>query len=135
MNATTKTFAVFSLSAAVGKMIIDSGESDQEKWRGQKLYEAGIHAAAVYPSHHLTENALVRIGNAVENLCNQTTPIERVLSMVLAALVDIRAFVQSDRHGYIDPLIKRVKCAMDYYSAQDDVHIAAYDQYIKWAES
>jgi len=133
MNATTKTFATFSLSAAVGQMMIDAGDNEKEQWRGKKLYEAGVHASAVYPSHHLTAGAIERIGKAVDALCSPVTPIEKVLSLLLASLVDIRAHVKADRYAYIDPLIKRVRWALDLYETNDDMHEAALKQYWEWA--
>lgn len=132
LNATTKTFATFSLSAAVGQMMLDA-EDDQEKQKGHALHEAGLHASSVYPSHHLSAGAIKRIGKAVDNLCSPSTPIEQVLSMLLASLVDIRAHVKTDRHAYIDPLIKCIRCALDFYKTDEELHISALKTYWRWA--
>lgn len=132
MNGTTKSFATFSLAAAVGQKLIDSGlPSDVEN--GIKLYEAGFHASSVYPSHHLTNKAINRIGNAVNDLCPETTPVKAVLSMLIASLVDIRAHAQKNSRFYIDPLLKRVEQAMGYIDENDVIHQIAFNKYTKWA--
>jgi len=137
MNPSTKIFSILSLSAALGQIITKSGADDSAKWRGQKLYEAGLEATGRYPFPQLTKSKLSQIGKKVEEVCKpgEEISIVETLSFLICGLIDIRAKTNFYNWKYIDPVLKRAVWCQEKFDPKykfDDLHAKALEDYERW---
>lgn len=138
MNPSTKVFTILSLAAALGQIIAKSDSDDAAKWRGQKLFEAGLDATGRYPFPQLTKSKLSQIGEKIEEVCRpgEDISIVETLSFLVCGLIDIRCKTNPSNWKYIDPVLKRAVWAQEKFDPkyeQDDDHSKALEDYSRWA--
>lgn len=145
MNASTKTFAILSLSAAIGNMMAqsespdrDPSEAEKIRWRGKKLAEVGVIAVTKYPLPILTKSKMKQIEKKVDEICRDKDDfiIVEKLAFLVTALVDIRAHIKPERWELIDPILKRTNWAMALFDPkyeQEDLHVRALEAFERWA--
>lgn len=130
MTPSTKIFATLALSAAVGEKIKNLNESKIKHEAGERLRASGYKATGLYPYHHLSVKKIEDIGCAVENLINEPMEPQEIISMLLAGLSDICAFVKPERVKIINPVISELQICLDLYDEPD--HELAFSRYEKW---
>ncbi len=145
MNASTKTFAILSLSAAIGGLMAKSKSNDRTQneleminWRGQKLAEAGVIAVEKYPLPSLTKSKLKQVEKKVDEVCKHEDEfmIVEKLAFLITALIDIRAHIKPKRWILIDPILTRANWAMQLFDSkyeQEHLHSKAFEAFERWA--
>lgn len=133
MKPTTKVFATLSLSAAVGKKISLSGETENIRGAGVALMDAGHEATTLYPAAGV-EKQINKIMLAVNSLIFKPMDPQEILSMLMAGLSDIYAKCNPDRHEILDSVIYSAQACLDFYHDGID-HEKAYLRYNEWCAS
>ena len=131
MKPSVKVFATLALSAAVGEKIKFMNETPTHAAAGEKLRAAGYKATGLYPYPALSAKKTNQIGQAVEELLNEPIVPQEIISMLLAGLSDICAFVRQDKIEIINPVISELQSCLDLYDEPD--HDKAYANYMRWA--
>ena len=134
MNTSTKIFATLSMSAALGKKIQESEDSETIKGLGKSLYEAGFEATGKYPFPGLKIGKCNQISSAVVGLLSSPKFPPDILSMLIAGLTDIHAKCKPERQEIIDPVIYCAQACLDEYSYEPD-HEAAFENYLQWVSA
>lgn len=134
MTSSTKIFATLSLSAALGRKIHETENSEILMALGGSLYETGLESTGKYPFPGLKASKVVQINNAVGRLLSSPQYPPEILSMLIAGLVDIHSRVKLDNKALIDPVIYCAQACLDAYDYEPD-HEAAWERYQDWVES
>lgn len=135
MTPALKKLTIFGLAAGVGEMLVEQGKTDQEKWRAQKLWEAGNGAADACRSK-VDRSLLKRAMKKIDQLCEDGNDFDvaEMLSFLLLGLFDLQLYSRNNT-DYIDLLIKRALWFTKLYDPKLDneaIHAAALEKYEQW---
>lgn len=130
MKPAVKVFATLSLSAAVGEKIKNMQETSATIAAGEKLRAAGYKATGEYPYPAISAKKTDQIAQAVMDLLNEPMEPPAIISMLLAGLSDICAYVKPDKIKIINPVIRELQACLDLYDEPD--HDKAFEHYERW---
>ena len=137
MTPALKKLTVFGLAAGVGEMLVEQGSTEQEKWRAQKLWEAGNEAMELCRAR-VDRSALKRATKKIDQVCEDGNEFDaaEMLSFLLLGLFDLQLYSRNNS-GHIDRLIKRTLWFTRLYDPKldnEDIHAAALKKYERWVK-